>query len=298
MMKDKQCQTSKAFSFKWAKRDTYESEAFKKKLYEWSVKRYFGNEDERERFLEENRGKKFLDAGCGSCLSTAVLFGSFLNDMEYLGVDISDSIKTAKDRFNELGIKGDFLQESIATMKLKQKFDIIYSSGVIHHTSSPFESFRNLVSHLSVGGIIMFYIYKKKAPIREFADDFIREKISHLSDEEAWEELVPLSKLGKVIGDLNIEVEVDEEISLLEIPKGKYNLQRLLYWFFIKMYYDEKFSIDEMNHINFDWYRPLNCHRLSPDEIKGWLKNLELEKLRFYVEESGITVIARKNKQK
>jgi hypothetical protein len=60
------------------------------------------------------------------------------------------------------------------------------------------------------------------------------------------------------------------------------------------MYYDEKFSLDEMNHVNFDWYRPVNCYRFEPEEIEKWIDELSLEKMRFVAEEAGITVVAKK----
>jgi arsenite methyltransferase len=68
----------------------------------------------------------------------------------------------------------------------------------------------------------------------------------------------------------------------------------LFYYYIMKIYYDKDFTIDEMNHINFDWYRPLNCYRFEPGEIKDWLKACDLKEERFVVEDSGITVIARK----
>jgi SAM-dependent methyltransferase len=220
MTDEKQKQTSDSFSYKWAKRDTYESEIVKAKNYAWLLNRYFGSEEERESFLDGSRGKGILDAGCGSGFSAALLFGTHLNRMKYIGVDISDAVDVAKERFGEMGIKGDFYQADIATIQPEEKFDIVFSEGVIHHTSRPFETFRNLVFSLKDGGIIMFYVYRKKAPVREFADDFIRNKLKELTDDEAWKELMPLTKLGKAIGDLNVEVELDEEIGVLDIPRG------------------------------------------------------------------------------
>ena len=105
---------------------------------------------------------------------------------------------------------------------------------------------------------------------------------------------MPLTKLGKVLGNLNIKIKINEDIELLEIPKGKYNLQRFFYWFFIKMFYDKNLSLEEMNHINFDWYRPLNCYRFLSREIEKWLQKLKLKKKRFLVEYSGITVVTKK----
>ncbi len=158
----KQQQTNECFSYKWAKRETYESETVKEKSYRWLVERYFGSEKDRERFLIDNKGKKIMDAGCGSAYSSLILFKDYLNDMDYLGVDSSDAIETARNRFLELGIKGKFLKDSITTMKLSEKFDIIFCEGVLHHTSDPFESFKNLVLHLKSNGILMFISIRKR----------------------------------------------------------------------------------------------------------------------------------------
>jgi arsenite methyltransferase len=289
----KEKQTSECFSYKWGRKETYDSDAMKQKTYRWLIERYFGDEQERNKFVAKSKGKRILDAGCGSGFSASVLFGKDLNNMEYLGVDLSDSLKTAQKRFQELGLQGDFIKDSIATMKLGKKFDIILCEGVLHHTSNPFQSLRNLVLHLETNGVIMFYVYRKKAILRECVDDLIREKLRDLSDEKAWEALMPLTKLGKSVGDLNIDIAIDEDIPLLDIPKGKYEFQRFLYWFFIKMYYDKNLSLEEMNHVNFDWYRPLICHRFQPGEVEAWLHELKLKKIRFVVEESGITAVAK-----
>jgi len=290
----KQKQTNETFSYKWKKRKTYENKFFKEKTYKWLVKRYFGSEKLKNKFLKRIKGKKLLDAGCGSGFSALILFGKYLNTIPYLGIDSSNAVNVARKRFKELRVQGQFKKEDIATMKLKDKFDVIFCEGVLHHCSNPFKAFKNLISHLKRGGFIMFYVYKKKGPIREFNDDFIREKLKSLNNNQAWEKLIPLTKLGKVLGDLNIAIKIDENIELLNIPKGKYDLQRFFYWFFIKMFYDKNLSLKEMNHINFDWYRPLNCCRFHPKDIEQWLKKLKLKEIRFLVEYAGITVVAKK----
>ncbi|MCP5046945.1 MAG: class I SAM-dependent methyltransferase, partial [bacterium] len=240
-------QTKDAFAFKWGRRDSYEGEAVKTKNYKWLVERYFGKEEGRHTFLREADNKRLLDAGCGSGFTASLLFNKSLNKMRYLGVDISEAVDDGRQRFKELGLDGQFIQDDIATMKLGEEFDIIYSDGVLHHTSRPFETFKNLVSHLAEGGVVMFYVYREKAPVREFTDDLIRERIKHLTNEAAWEQLIPLTKLGKTLGDLNLSIDIDEDIDLLDIPKGKHNLQRLFYYYFFKAYYDENFSLEEMN---------------------------------------------------
>ncbi len=60
------------------------------------------------------------------------------------------------------------------------------------------------------------------------------------------------------------------------------------------MFYRPELTLDEMNHINFDWYAPKNAHRQSAEEVRAWCAGLGLAIEREQVEEAGITVIARK----
>ena len=296
MVDKKQEQTGSIFGFKWGtKRATYDSEIVKKKHLEWSISRYFGTEESLRNFIVRYNGKKFLDAGCGNGLTASTLFNKEINKFDYCGVDIAeDAVKTAKVRFEEEEMNGRFVIDNIENMDMGETFDIIMSSGVIHHTSNPQVTFLNLVKHLNPGGTLFFYIYKEKAPIREFCDDYIRNKIANLDDEKAWEKLMQLTKFGEILGDLNIEITLKEPVEIMEIPAGKHNLQRLLYWYFFKAYYDPNYSLDEMNHINFDWYRPLNCFRFTTNEIQRWLDSADLITKWFNPEKSGISVRAEK----
>src|SRR3712207_3338642 len=102
----------------------------------------------------------------------------------------------------------------------------------------------------------MFYVYRRKGPVREFTDDYIRERISSLPPEEAWEALRPLTRLGQALAELRAEVEVPEDVPLLGIRAGRYDVQRLIYWHFAKMYWNEAVPFETSHHINFDWYHP------------------------------------------
>ena len=285
-------QTGKCFGFKWGKRNTYESNEVESASKKWLFERYSLSDMSLDNLI---KGKTILDAGCGSGYSASFLFGELLNSCDYLGVDISNAVDVAKERFTERGLRGNFLQANILDLPEEiGNFDIIFSEGVLHHTDSTERAIKYLSTRLAAGGYFMFYVYNKKAPIREFSDDYVREKITSLTDEEAWKALEPLTKLGMLLGDLNIELDIKDPIDILEIPAGKINLQRLFYWYIFKAYYRPEFSIDEMNHINFDWYRPLNCHRQTPQQVKDWVESCGLDILNMNIQEAGITVIARR----
>ena len=292
-----QRQTEEAFGFKWKRRDTYESPAVQAEWRRWLFEKYFDGDEQRlARLLDEGgTRKKILDAGCGSGGSGYLLFGNHLRQHDYLGVDISEAAAIARERFDERGIPGRFLQSDLNSIPEELGFfDIIFSEGVLHHTDSVASAIAALAERLKPGGHFLFYVYVKKAPIREHTDDAIRKYLSNLNNEQAWDALIPLTRLGKALGDLNVEIDVPEDIPFLGINKGRHNLQRFFYYKICKAYYRPDYTLNEMNHINFDWFRPFNCHRHTPDEVKGFCESARLNVERMHVEESGVTIIARK----
>ena len=289
-------QTREAFGFKWQKRDTYESPAVREAARAWLLERYCGGDPAvLDGWLEGGR-KVILDAGCGAAYSALLFFADRLRDHSYLGIDISSATEVARERFAEAGYPGDFLQAGIFEAPVPDgSVDLIFSEGVLHHTDSTERALKHLATKLAPGGRFLFYVYAKKAVIREFTDDHIRERLRPLSDEEAWAALEPLTKLGVALGELGVTLDVPEDIPYLGIPKGPIDLQRFFYWNVCKLFYRPEYTLDEMNHINFDWFRPLNCHRQTPEEVRRWCEEAGLEVERMDVQEAGITVIARRD---
>jgi SAM-dependent methyltransferase len=224
-----------------------------------------------------------------------LLFGDHLRHHDYIGADISDAADVARVRFSEAGYPGTFLKRDLLDLPLDDgSVDLIFSEGVLHHTDSTEGALKSLASKLRGGGRFLFYVYAKKGVIREFTDDAIRESLRKMTDEEAWAALEPLSKLGIALGELDVELTVPEDIPYLGIKAGPINLQRFVYWNICKMFYRPDFTLDEMNHVNFDWFRPLNAHRQTPEEVSTWCSEAGLEIEHMDVQESGITVVARK----
>jgi len=292
---ESQQQTSDTFGFKWSKRETYESPAMRDAARAWLVARYCGGDvSVLDGWLSGGR-KVILDAGCGAGFSGLLLFGERLRDHSYIGVDISAATEVARARFSEAGVPGDFVQHDLATVPIRaSSVDIVFSEGVLHHTDDPAASLAHLSKALVPGGLALFYVYAKKSVIREFTDDYIRAQLAPLDDAAAWAALEPLSQLGVALGELGGTLMVAADIPLLGIPKGTYDLQRFFYWHVCKAYYRPEFSLDEMNHINFDWFRPKNCFRQTPDEVRAWCERAGLQVETLRVEEAGITVVARK----
>lgn len=287
-----QKQTRDAFGFKWSKRESYESKAFAKAQKQWLIERYLNNDPKLLDFWLRNGNNIIVDVGCGSGWSGLIFFEKYLKDNDYLGVDISESIEVGRKRFKERGLKGEFLQADLMKLPIPDNsIDMLFAEGVLHHTDSTKNAIIYLTKKLRKGGRFLFYVYAKKAVIREFTDDYIRKKLKSLSDEDFWQAMEPLTKFGKTLGKLNVTIDVPEDIPYLGIKKGPIDLQRFFYWNIAKMYYRPEFSLDEMNHINFDWFRPLNCHRQTPNQVKRWCKQAGLFIEHIKIEEAGITVV-------
>jgi SAM-dependent methyltransferase len=288
----KQEQTGDAFGFKWANRATYESAAVTARARAWLLERYCAGDPARLREWLAGGRKIILDAGCGSGYSALALFGPLLAEHDYLGVDISSAVDVARQRFAERGIPAEFLRRSLMELPVPDgSIDMIFSEGVLHHTDDTERAFRYLTTKLRTGGRFLAYIYARKGPIREFTDDHVRAHLRDMTDDEAWRALEPLTHLGIALGELGVTLDVPEDIPFLGIKKGPVDLQRFVYWHICKMFYRPDYTFDEMHHVNFDWFRPLNCHRHTPDEVRRWCAEAAMTVERLNVQESGITVV-------
>ncbi len=289
-----QRQTEASFGFKWQQRDTYGAPGMMDVSRRWLVSRYgFESADAMRRYMAE-RGR-VLDAGCGSGFSSSLWLSTDWDGALWVGVDISEAIDVARERLgavpNTHFVQGDLLQLPFDDAS----FDVVISEGVLHHTPSTERAFKALVRLLRPGGEVMAYVYRKKGPVREFTDDFIRERLSALPPEEAWAQLRPLTRLGESLASLHAEVTVAEDIPLLGIRAGRYDIQRLVYWSFAKCFWNPAFTFEENNHVNFDWYHPRYAHRHTAEQLRQWCADETLTLMRLDEQESGFTLRAARN---
>ncbi len=75
-----------------------------------------------------------------------------------------------------------------------------------------------------------------------------------------------LTQLGKVLSDLKISVDVPE-IPLLGIKGGKQDIQRFIYYNFLKCFYKSDWDLHTCDATNFDWYAPSKAKRYSLEEF-------------------------------
>ena len=292
-----QLQTRDAFGFKWAKRNTYDTPAFRAFSLEWCIRKYgFRSEQDWIGYFDSRR--RILDVGCGSGYSSSLYLGhpDWTGKAMWVGADISTAVDVARERLREVPnihlVQADALQLPFAA----DAFDTLFSEGVLHHTPSTRAALLAAARVLEPGGEFLFYVYRKKGPLREFADDYIRAQIAPLSDEAAWDAMRSLTRFGQALAETKAHVVVPEDVPLLGIRAGTFDVQRLLYYNVVKMFWNPALSFEENVHVNFDWYRPHYAHRQTAEEVRAWCAEAGLRIRHFHEEESGFSVRAVRNR--
>ena len=151
----------KSFSQEWGLFD-YDSD----KTWGWSL-------DERKSvFLsdvclkpDQLPGQKLLDGGCGNGTLSAAL-SSF--GLEVFGLDLNDGLGRAyknrgKYTSEDAAERVQYVQGNLVAPPLQPgSFDLVYSSGVIHHTPSSKRTFASLARMPRKGGRMYVWVYCKR----------------------------------------------------------------------------------------------------------------------------------------
>jgi len=232
--------------------------------------------------------KRILDAGCGNGRVTALLHKFAPLSAEVMGIDLT-AAEVARENLKPLDRVHVEQHDLLGELEGLGQFDLIYCQEVLHHTADPRGAFLNVCGRLAPGGEIAIYVYKVKAPIREYADDFIRDRISELSYDDALAAMKEVTELGRALSELNGKVTVPE-VKVLGIEGGEYDIQRFIYHFFLKCFWNPSLSFDENAAINYDWYHPQLCTRHTLEEVEEWFAAAGLDVVHRCVDHYGITV--------
>jgi ubiquinone/menaquinone biosynthesis C-methylase UbiE len=124
------------------------------------------------------RGKKVLDAGCGS--------GFFLFDYLFYGADVTGidqsekSIEFIRTQAEILGLSPTLIAGDLETVSLPpDSFDHIFSTYVIHHTPNPLAVLKNFHTWTKKGGSIKLII-SHKYNLEVFLQKFLIAPLFHL----------------------------------------------------------------------------------------------------------------------
>lgn len=156
------------------------------------------------------KGKRVLDAGCGN--------GRWAYGLAKLGVDLTCAdvnpvaIASTKNALAKIDVPKRFViteLEAIGEKLAGEKFDLVFSWGVVHHCRSFNESLRNICSLVADGGVIFMYLYGRESMTIDADVALFKERVKYnmLPTMEAKHSFL----LEKAHGDLN-EVHVQHDI--------------------------------------------------------------------------------------
>lgn len=287
--------TEKSFADKWNNNQDLAYENTLKEgseIQNWILNRNgWKNLTELKAYLGDK--KRILDAGCGNGRVTKLMRdNSDDSKTQVVGIDLV-AHKVAQANLEEDLNVTFFEKDLLGGLKDLGEFDFIYSQEVLHHTADPKQAFSNLVKLLSEDGEIAIYVYKEKAPIREYTDDYIRERISKLDYDQAMIVSDQITQFGKALSDLDVKVNIPR-VDVLDIDEGEYEIQRLFYHFFMKCFWNDELTFKENSVINYDWYHPQDCTRHTLEEIEEWFSENNLQIVQKNIDYYGITMRGKK----
>lgn len=277
--------TNEVFSEKWQK---YEQSSEKERLYQyqrdWYLRLYgFGTEAALTAFLASK--DVIFDAGCGLGYKAA-WFAKLAPHALVIGMDFSDAARQAAQAYRDLE-NLFFIQGDIAHTGLREG-SVTYTScdQVIMHTEDPAATFSEL-ARITVrdGGEFACYFYAKKALPRELLDDYFRTQCTKMERQNLWAMSEQLTELGKRLSTLDASFDCPD-IPALGIKGGRYDIQRFIYWNFLKCFWNEELGTETSVVTNFDWYSPSNARRFSEQEVRAIVAVNGMTEQFFHAEEA------------
>lgn len=285
--------TSRSFRDKWEKNsNAFYAETLKSgsDTQRWILERNgFASGSDFSAHLASRR--RILDAGCGNGRVTALLRTLAHEEAEVVGIDLV-AADVARENFKDVPHVRFETRDLVGDLSGLGQFDFIYCQEVLHHTADPVRSFNNLRGLLAPGGELAIYVYKKKAPAREFVDDYVRDRIAALPYQQAMAHSAQITEFGRALTEAGLKVKVPQ-VELLGIEAGEYDVQRLIYHFFAKCYWNPGVSHEENVLVNYDWYHPQVATRHTLEEVEGWFAAAGLKIEQHCVDFYGITVRGR-----
>lgn len=288
-----QAKTNETFSDKWRRFKNYGLEPQHKEfLYGWFMKKFnLANLDELKAFHAKR--KRILECGPGSGFNSR--FMAEQTQGEVFALDISAAAITTYENTRDLAnctvVQADLMEAPFPD----DYFDFIIADGVLHHTPDTRLAVEALYRKLQPGGQFFFYVYKKMGPARVFCDEHIRKNFMPMAPDECYAACEGLTELGRELSRINAKITLEKPIPVLGIPAGTHDVQRLMYYNFVKCFWNDAFDYETNNMVNFDWYHPHNAWQHTQDEVEGWLRDLGAKEWQVNdANPNGISVLVTK----
>lgn len=279
--------TNDAFSEKWL---AYDNEDIREqeKLFDfqknWFLSLYgFSSFDELQARLADC--DVIVDAGCGLGYKAAWL-AELAPHATIIAIDFSNAVEVAHKNYaslypNIIFVKGDISETYLS----EASCDIVICDQVIMHTQDPTKTLKELARITKLTGEVFCYWYRKKAMPRELLDEHFRSYATGLSHDELWQLSDEVLQLGKMLSELKVKAHFPD-LPTLGIKGGDMDLQRFIYWNFIKCFWNEELGYQTSLSTNFDWYSPANARRFSKQDVYAELEAASLKASYFHEEEA------------
>jgi SAM-dependent methyltransferase/uncharacterized protein YbaR (Trm112 family) len=285
--------TNKTFSDKWTRFKRYGLEPEHGEfLFGWYCKK-LGLPDLASLKAFYARKEMVLEVGPGSGFNTRFIAEHCSGTV--FACDISNAAFTTFGNTRDLPnchvVQADLMDAPFPD----EMFDFVIADGVLHHTPDTRAAVEALYRKVKPGGQFFFYLYRKMGPARQFTDEHIRGQVRQLEPDAGYAACEGLTELGRELSRLKATIRLEKGVPALGIPPGEHDVQRLLYYNFVKCFWNEAFDFDTNNMVNFDWYHPHNAWQHTEEEVRGWLRELGITEYRFNpANPNGISVLVRR----
>ena len=219
------------------------------------------------------------------------LLSAYPNDLpkiiNYIGIDLIKDSKT-----------NNFINEWYASSKIKNSTnlnikiisndisnnidylnncaDLVIAWGSLHHTPDVNNALIQTFKYTKKNGYYLGWINNEYKKLRELTTNFLRDEVKLLNEDEKLNEIKELSKILAEIGRITKghEIEIKNKIHSIDLDPGKYDLQQILFDYFIRCYYSEIENSDELFDNYYDFLAPNIYIGTTKSEIKNYIKNL------------------------
>ena len=290
---EKQAKTTVTFSDKWTRFKSYGLDPKHKDfLFGWYCKKFgLATHEDLGTFYRDRT--RVLEVGPGSGFNTRFIGEHCKGNV--FALDVSDAAHTTFENTHDLAnctvVQADLMDAPFAD----GFFDLIIADGVLHHTPDTRAAVEALLRKVVPGGQFFFYVYRKMGAARQFSDAYIRETFTTLAPDDCYDACEGLTELGRALSKLNVTVTLEKGVPVLGIPPGTHDVQRLLYYNFVKCFWNDAFDFETNNMVNFDWYHPHDAWQHTEEEVGGWLRELGVSAFAFHDSNpNGISVLVTK----
>jgi SAM-dependent methyltransferase/uncharacterized protein YbaR (Trm112 family) len=288
-----QARTNETFSDKWRRFQTYGLEpGHREFLFNWYCKK-LGLPDRAALEAFYRDCGRVLEIGPGSGFNTRFIAEQCRG--EVFALDVSDAALTTFENTRAMPncsvVQADLMDSPFPD----GHFDFIIADGVLHHTPDTKAAVQAVLHKVRPGGRFFFYVYKKMGEARQFCDRYIREKFTGLSPEACYAACEAITEFGRELSQLDAKITLTKPIDALGIPAGTHDVQRLIYYNFLKCFWNEAFDFETNNMVNFDWYHPHNAWQHTEEEVTGWLAEFGITDYAIHdANPNGISVLLTK----